>query len=163
MCLFTGKVVLNQTIPNLKYYKSTTHKKKKTVAIEYKAFGILSTCLRSVRPLYALFQVDHSLCKREWTRTKQLSCALSSHPFPPQAHIPHSRLWNHFWSPSEEGPPMQKSINSWASTIHMKRKDMVKIECDREQSYREGQWERERNKRKSRGWMEMCMWREERI
>lgn len=41
---------------------------------------------------YALFQVDPSLCGGEWTRTKQLSSALSSHPVPPQARIPHSRL-----------------------------------------------------------------------
>lgn len=54
--------------------------------------GILLTHLRQVEPLYALFQVDHSLCGREWTRTKQLSGALSSHPVPPPAHIPHSRL-----------------------------------------------------------------------
>lgn len=59
---------------------------------ESRAVVILFTNMAYMRSLYALFQVDRSLCGREWTRTKQLSSALSSHPVPLQARIPHSRL-----------------------------------------------------------------------
>lgn len=79
--------------------------------------GILVIWPLQERPLYGLFQVCHSLCGREWTRTKQLSGTLSSHPVPARDYIPHSRLWNHFGLPRKRAP-MQKSINSWASTIH---------------------------------------------
>lgn len=59
---------------------------------ESRAVVILFTNMAYMRSLYALFQVDRSLCGREWTRTKQLPSALSSHPVPSQARIPHSRL-----------------------------------------------------------------------
>lgn len=128
---------------------TNTMTNNETFIIDNKTDNILITFV--IKPLYALFQVDHSLCGREWTRAKQLSDALSSHPVSPWAHIPHSGLWNHFCSPSEKAPP-HAEIHKFMSIHHqhVKREDVVKTECDREQRERLKGKRREEMERKRR-------------
>jgi len=106
------------------------------------AVCVLLILIRYERPLHALFQwyipslaengPEQNSCLVLWAPTLFL-------------HKPifHTAGCEIIFGLPRKRDPMQKSINSWASTIHMKRKDVVKTQCDREQRGRQRERERE--------------------